>query len=77
MADGRRSRSEHANGDVLATRFLRLLAQLSDRELEALAVTDPRSTPRLMSNQTRSPTKGRTAIAGGVRAGPERGRILR
>jgi hypothetical protein len=55
MADGRRSRSEYANGEVLATRFLRLLAQLSDRELEALAVTDPRSSQRLMSNQTRSP----------------------
>jgi len=77
MADGRRSRSEYANGEVLATRFLRLLAQLSDRELEALAVTDPRSSQRLMSNQTRSPTKRRTATAGGVRAGAERGRTLR
>jgi hypothetical protein len=76
MADGRRSRSEYANGEVLATRFLRLLAQLSDRELEALAVTDPRS-QCLVSSQTRSPHKRRTATAGGVRAGPERGRTLR
>ena len=64
MADGRRSRSEYANGEVLATRFLRLLAQLSDRDTEALAVTDPR--PQcLVRSQTRSPHKRRTATAGG------------
>src|SRR5262245_34832719 len=44
MSDRRRSRSEYANGEVSAIRFLRLLAQLRHRELEALAVTDPVAT---------------------------------
>jgi hypothetical protein len=58
MPDRRRSRSEYATGEVLAARFLRILAPLSDRELEALAVTDPRSP---LSNETCSATKRRAA----------------
>ena len=64
MPDRRRSRSEYATGEVLAARFLRILAPLSDRELEALAVSDPRSPRRPISNETCSATKRRAAAGG-------------